>query len=732
MAAISTIGKTSLIELIPTVHNEQRKLERGIGTRDWQTAIKYGRKTLTRQHWRSNKRTRTDRYMYEYNGIIYITEADSVTAVTCYAKKQLPLKYADIHNSLHRQIQEQKRRLKSGAAQATSHIVLIVDQSGSMNKGDMMGHRTRSRGAFYTIANEIIAAPLYKNQMSYTDLVTLIELRDDAYVCPDICMEPMTWELHNKIVQLAETPRRGSGHGNYLPSLLAARDILNACDNGKIALFLLFLSDGRPSDNYWQYLTTPGLFEVEKLCRDDAILKIVSSICMKFKKRLTFGTFGFADDVDGNMFHLMEAMANQAKIFGCKSVFKSGLDSNDIRKALYTLASSLLSTRSMLSSLSGGANLKKENKRERTDLIKDNEQVSENLMVLLDSLGCKKTFNLQAYNVHSVEQHGAIRYIPIKSNRKGKKGFDVSIDWEEECEMAQPDANGIAIKKRYSKEGAERIVYEATEVHVDHNGIRPVGPPLVAKLSRFEEKSKFNFQTRCAETQFNANRLAQKFNTVLDYLEKNGFYTIPKILFLNVSVYTGFTNTGTEYYLCEQCLGGKGLGSNNGYKKWNDNKGGVWDQNSKPRQTNQGFGGAMEGIVEEEEDEMENGDMRCLENVGFNGSTVEDTFTRLRQNILTVCQSTFCKEAILDDDVPQAFSHWTYAHTKGDFLVCDLQGVKGTKDFQFTDPAIHSKKKKYGATDHGKKGQRRFFKTHKCNPLCLALNLEMPILSSKR
>ena len=30
---------------------------------------------------------------------------------------------------------------------------------------------------------------------------------------------------------------------------------------------------------------------------------------------------------------------------------------------------------------------------------------------------------------------------------------------------------------------------------------------------------------------------------------------------------------------------------------------------------------------------------------------------------------------ILDEDVPQAFSHWSYVYTKRELLVCDLQGV---------------------------------------------------------
>ena len=58
--------------------------------------------------------------------------------------------------------------------------VLIVDQSGSMKKSDVMGHRSRSRGVFYTIASEMIATPLLHNMLSFNDTLSLIEMRDFA------------------------------------------------------------------------------------------------------------------------------------------------------------------------------------------------------------------------------------------------------------------------------------------------------------------------------------------------------------------------------------------------------------------------------------------------------------------------------------------------------------------------------------------------------------------------
>ena len=89
-------------------------------------------------------------------------------------------------------------------------------------------------------------------------------------------------------------------------------------------------------------------------------------------------------------------------------------------------------------------------------------------------------------------------------------------------------------------------------------------------------------------------------------------------------------------------------------------------------------------------------------------------------------------DEICIDDIPQAFSHFTYRYTQKKVLVCDLQGVLDTSSptglcFQFTDPVIHFKSRRgrnnvFGRTDRGPKGVHDFFKSHTCSPLCRALN----------
>jgi len=103
----------------------------------------------------------------------------------------------------------------------TSHTVLIIDQRGSMKKADVPNHRSRSRAVYYTLANDMVLVPLRNNILSYTDVVTIIEMRDDAHV---ICyMEPVSIYLYNKLVDLTLKDIRDiGGQGNYILSLRRA------------------------------------------------------------------------------------------------------------------------------------------------------------------------------------------------------------------------------------------------------------------------------------------------------------------------------------------------------------------------------------------------------------------------------------------------------------------------------------------------------------------------------
>jgi Alpha-kinase family len=77
-----------------------------------------------------------------------------------------------------------------------------------------------------------------------------------------------------------------------------------------------------------------------------------------------------------------------------------------------------------------------------------------------------------------------------------------------------------------------------------------------------------------------------------------------------------------------------------------------------------------------------------------------------------------------DDETPwhavaQSISHFSYHHSGGQFLLCDLQGGVYDHGVVLTDPVIMSRQQgAYGVTDLGPKGITNFFFHHTCNKFC--------------
>lgn len=84
------------------------------------------------------------------------------------------------------------------------------------------------------------------------------------------------------------------------------------------------------------------------------------------------------------------------------------------------------------------------------------------------------------------------------------------------------------------------------------------------------------------------------------------------------------------------------------------------------------------------------------------------------------------------DPIMDFFSHWTWVHTGGRELLCDLQGSQwgGGSDsprYLLTDPVILScRPGQYGSTDLGPKGIASWFQKHKCNHYCHKTRLLRP------
>ncbi|KAL6758938.1 kinase-like domain-containing protein [Haematococcus lacustris] len=76
-------------------------------------------------------------------------------------------------------------------------------------------------------------------------------------------------------------------------------------------------------------------------------------------------------------------------------------------------------------------------------------------------------------------------------------------------------------------------------------------------------------------------------------------------------------------------------------------------------------------------------------------------------------------EAAATFELAQAFSHWSWVHSSGQYLVCDIQGVGG----RWTDAQVNSQARVYGQADMGSQGITKFFESHPCHQACRNLRL---------
>ena len=584
------------------------------------------------------------------------------------------------------QYESAKIRIAQDPKIITSHSVFVIDCSGSMRKADVPAHRSRADAVSYAVASEFMAKRLHNplSEVTQFDVVTVIEMRDDAQVI--FSKEPMSWVFYNKFVTRMKTSKPSS-HGNYIPSLDLAFKALKESDHENLALFLFFLSDGRPSDK----------------CTPEAIYLRTMLIGNHFRNRLTFSMEGFGLPLDD--LTVLKGMATNLKIYGAAGDFhRSNLKKvGSLSTSLANISSTLTKSCTLLTMT------RKDARKERSFKISNFKKD-----IKTPPPDWEKRFVRQNY------------LECLKLTRKTIKvgsGEYISFPWEKRP-LIHSTAVGISFSNDPFGQGAERLVYQLQEI--DAYG-RFVGPALVAKEGKFEGDfyQRRNFHRSFCKTQMIAANMAEKFNQRLGMSPQIG-EKVPRIKFLDCYVYCFFVQKRDFYYLVEKQL------DNTQYKKWNDNKGGVHGQLRKP-----GF------IQEGDEDGVEKATaLKMLKNLNLKtvvSETIveensEDEFSdeEISNPIPLIASRPKSKLLILNEEVPQAFSHFTYKWSKMDKIVCDLQGVLDTSQkppvFEFTDPVMHYKSKSgrrnvYGRTDRGQDGINDFFKTHKCNNVCKALGL---------
>ena len=653
---------TDKYTLISSVHGRDRRELRSIGKKDLQAAVKYGTKE-------SGRTVNGEfRWKYTFANVVYITDSTSTREITSYI---LPISIQRVlETDQDMKGQNQLRKRLKNSELCTSHTVLVIDQSGSMRTCDVDNFKTRSDAVYGAVALDIVGNMIDTNQARGTDVLTLIEMKNEANVIYE--REPITNILFNMLLERLET-NQPSSHGNFYPALQKVRQVLeNDQENEAIAVMMIFLSDGNPSDHHY--------FSMTREDSSERILKQVELLSQTFTTQLTVGTIGFGQS--SSEFLILNEMARTAEAFGAFGSFKySKCCPVTLSSAMTSMSSQLTMTRMRLESHA---------KVTERDVILEK-------LPLADFFG----FNVNKWTIYNQSVY--------RCRWKAE-----SQEWDYEFPMISAHANGIAKSKKIFGKGAERMVFVLQELH---DG-QPVGERLAGKETKYakNEQMKMKYHEVFCKTQHRSGEVAREFNARVESLLKahgmSGSYA--QIKFLDCFVYCMLdTNVGFEFQrgiLAEKLLDPEQ------YMKWNDNTGRVHEKGKLLNEEKMDADSApdvfeishqLDLILEESEDEPDEEDM-----------------------VACFAPGVPLKKTIEQEDFPQAFSHFSYQSSKRQILVCDLQGVLNTKIaphvFELTDPVIHSasdKKGAFGRTDRGKKGMQSFFKTHHCNALCELLGL---------
>ena len=221
---------TSSISLISHDHGRQRRDERGITRRELQEAIKYGQKEPAHPG-----RDGAPRWRYTHKGVVYITDQTSRHEITSWRSDEMPS--AGV-GPLH--------AANAGSASGRpcgAHFVLVVDASRSMRRPDVPGHRSRLSAVYSCLSNELLGT-LESMQVMTDSLISLIEMR----TYPEVIFSHRKADSVAAFMKHRGDECRPAEHGNYIPALSKVRDLLRPEAHSQRQIFILFLSDGAPSD----------------------------------------------------------------------------------------------------------------------------------------------------------------------------------------------------------------------------------------------------------------------------------------------------------------------------------------------------------------------------------------------------------------------------------------------------------------------------------------------------
>lgn len=428
MASSTIYLRTEDVTLISHAHGRQRRAERNIQRVELQAAIKNGTKESA-----NPGRDGSSRWRYTCNGVVYITDESSRHEVTSWR-----IDGEDEVNIAPAQVE---------LGGSGCHAVLIIDNSGSMRASDVPGYETRAKAVYECLKRDFAQEQLKKG-LADDVVVTLISMSDTSSVLID--KKPLNKSLIEDFERMSR--RRPRSHGNYIPALDKALEVMTADAHNRSSLLLLFFSDGAPSDQQdIQCEHNVPIFQIDRRadplmqhrtkgsawnCRKRVMEKVQKECLDRINKigqvfgrdKVVLRTLAFGPPNEN--FSLLEQMAG---VLPRGEFQELGLNAANLKTAFSSLSSSMTELRT-----EGGGRLL----TPRMDKVVEQNQKLEDKSLITGKEG---------WWVYAFE------------DIIGKFKFDGGKLEKIDLPLA---ANGIAFYKNPFAEGAERFVYRCTEIFI--------------------------------------------------------------------------------------------------------------------------------------------------------------------------------------------------------------------------------------------------------------------------
>jgi Mg-chelatase subunit ChlD len=501
---------SSMISVLSTEHGRLRREQRDIRKRDVAKAIRYG----------TRERAWGRRWKIEHDNITFIVNEFMTEEVTAYPS---PLALAPIdtrdrvsHN-LANVVLTRKPEL------CTSHTVLVVDNSGSMTKKDILLHKNRQVAAYSVTAMDFVAEQLFQQTATNSDVVTLIEFDRNAHKV--FSRESFDWILYNKLLERRDSrsyiQREGlslrdmvNGDTNYLTALEVADQALREIAHDRCALSLFFLSDGAPTDAMALGITPDAA--------KHRVEAKMAEMAERYGDKLNATIVGFG--ASHHDFSVLEAMAGavQSTDSGAKADFVyCDKAANKIESAIRSLVSSTTMTRTQL--LTGDRN---RNRTRRTVQLESSEASGQHQW---------NYFRIQGHLVFDTRLEEFVPTSDLPPGAVFGAGEGFGRDILNELQRTPPPFLGI--NRVAFGVGAERIAFRC-QLAVQESEQSFVLNTMVAKETNLVERPDDNveFHKNFCEAQDLASYLAREFNKRLVGLPWYDAEKTQQIAFLPCSI----------------------------------------------------------------------------------------------------------------------------------------------------------------------------------------------------